>query len=80
MIQLISFEWNLISYAYLKAMDNYFEVDEAISFAGKAKTKNPGSYTINMIVALLKAQKALNYLDQWCKVYNLTKSVREEKY
>jgi hypothetical protein len=65
----------LICYAYLKAFDNYFEVDEAITYAQKAKAKNKKkSYTINIICALIEAQKAMD--SNWCKVYTLTNDVR----
>ena len=47
----------LICYAYLKALDNYFDVDDAIKFAQKAKLKKKNSYTINIICALIEAQK-----------------------
>jgi hypothetical protein len=63
--------------AYLKALDNYFEVDEAIKIARKAKVKLPKSYTVNIISALIEAQKALD--SDWCKVYTLTDDVRQDK-
>jgi hypothetical protein len=64
----------LICFAYLKALDNYFDVEEAIIYAKKAKTKNEKSYTINIVCALIEAQKAMN--SDWCEVYNLTNNVR----
>ncbi|MDG1038386.1 MAG: hypothetical protein P8P15_09895 [Polaribacter sp.] len=64
----------LICYAYLKALDNYFDVDDAIKFAQKAKSKNKNSYTINIICALIEAQKAMG--SNWCEVYNLTNNIR----
>lgn len=64
----------LICYAYLKALDNYFDVDDAIKFAQKAKLKEKNSYTINIICALIEAQKAMG--SDWCEVYNLTNNVR----
>ena len=64
----------LISMAYLKALDNYFEVDEAIILARRAKSKGDDSYTINIICALIEAQKALD--SDWCEVYNLANNVR----
>ncbi|WP_297804084.1 hypothetical protein [uncultured Polaribacter sp.] len=64
----------LICYAYLKALDNYFDVDDAIKFAQKAKLKKKNSYTINIICALIEAQKAMG--SDWCEVYNLTNNVR----
>jgi len=68
-------EWDLlICMAYLKALDNYFDVDDAILLANKAKSKNSNSYTVNIICALIEAQKATAY--DWCEVYNLTNNVR----
>lgn len=64
----------LICYAYLKALDNYFDVEDAIIYAKKAKSKNENSYTINIICALIEAQKAMD--SDWCEVYNLTNNVR----
>jgi len=69
--------YELLCYAYLMAMDNYFEVEKAIEYAEKAKSKNPESYTFNIIQALIMAQKAL-CLD-WCEVYDLANRVREKK-
>ncbi|MDG4946245.1 hypothetical protein NMK71_07455 [Weeksellaceae bacterium KMM 9713] len=65
----------LICYAYLKAMDNYFDVDDAIKYAQKAKSKNyKNSYTINIICVLIEDQKAMD--SDWCEVYKLTNNVR----
>ena len=64
----------LICYAYLKALDNYFDVEEAIIYAQKAKLKNDKSYTINIICAIIEAQKAMD--SDWCEVYKLTNNVR----
>jgi hypothetical protein len=64
----------LICYAYLKALDNYFDVEDAIIYAKKAKSKNKNSYTINIICALIEAQKAMD--SDRCEVYNLTNNVR----
>ena len=64
----------LISLAYLQAMENYFNVDEPIIYALKARSKNNESYTINIICALIDAQKAMG--SDWSEVYNLTNNVR----
>lgn len=64
----------LISLAYLQAMENYFNVDEPIIYALKARSKNNESYTINIICALIEAQKAMD--SDWSEVYNLTNNVR----
>lgn len=67
----------LITYAYLKALDDYFDVSEATQWADMAKYRNEESYTINIVWALIHAQQALN--SDWCEVYKLTNSVRENK-
>lgn len=64
----------LICFAYLKAMDDYFSVDDAITYAMKAKNKNERSYTINIICALIQAQKALS--SDWGEVYRLVNDVQ----
>jgi len=64
----------LICMAYLKALDNYFDVEDAIIYAEKAKSRDTKSYTINIISALIEAQKALD--SDWCEVYTLTNNVR----
>ena len=67
----------ILSLAYLKAMDNYFNVKEAIKLAEMAKAKAPKSYTVNLIAALIQAQKTMD--DDWCKVFHLTDDVRQNK-
>ena len=67
----------LICFAYIKALDNYFEVSEAAMWADMARTGNEESYTIQMIAALIFAQQAMD--SDWCEVYKLTNRVRENK-
>lgn len=64
----------LISLAYLKAMDNYFEVEEAINIADKALKKSKRSYTIHLIGGLIKAQKAMS--TSFCEAYQHVHEVR----
>ncbi len=64
----------LLCMAYLKAMDDYFEVKDAIKLAELALKKSPKSYTFNIITALIKAQDMMD--DDWCHVYHLTDDVR----
>lgn len=59
----------LICYAYLKAMDDYFHVDESIAIAGKAYMDNPDSYTIFLFYTLLWAQKFVDDEDDWGILY-----------
>jgi hypothetical protein len=72
-------DFELLCYAYMKSMDNYFEVDEAIEYAGLANAKNKTSYTFSIINALIKAQKKSGIMGAWCDVYNLTNLIREDK-
>ena len=65
----------LICYSYIKAMDNYFEVNKALIFANKALEKKPKSLTINMIHCLIKAQINLGNHDNWCETYKLVSIV-----
>lgn len=67
----------LICYAYLKAMDNYFDVSEALKYAKLAESKNNKSYTIAIIRALIEAQQEMD--NSWCKVYSLVNNVRVNK-
>ena len=67
----------ILSLAYLKAMDDYFNVKKALKFANMAKKKAPKSYTVNLIAALIKAQQTMD--DDWCAVYHITDNVRQDK-
>ncbi|NNE99198.1 MAG: hypothetical protein HKN25_09290 [Pyrinomonadaceae bacterium] len=67
----------LLSYAYLKALDNYFKVDEAIKIAEKAAKKNKKSRTFQLITGLIKAQKMMD--SNWCEVYKITDRVRKNR-
>jgi hypothetical protein len=63
-----------IAMAYLRALDNYFDVQEAIDWADLALKKDSKSYTVQLIAALIKAQQAMD--TDWCRVYRLTDAVR----
>ena len=67
----------IICLAYLQALGDYFNVDTALWMALCAKVKSPRSYTVNMICALIEAQKAMD--GDWCEVYELVNRVREDK-
>ena len=67
----------LICYAYIKSMDDYFHVDEAISIAQVAKKRSNNSYCIHMICSLIEAQKALD--SDWCTVYSIMDDVRKNE-
>lgn len=68
----------LISYAYLKAMDDYFNVDDAVRFAERAVKKDKeGSRTIRLIAGLIRAQKAMD--SSFCDVFRITDSIRKNE-
>lgn len=67
----------ILCMAYLLVLDNYFEVDEAAEFAEIALSKNPKSYTFQIITALIKAQQAMS--GNWCEVFTLTDNVRKNE-
>ncbi|QQS40423.1 MAG: hypothetical protein IPM63_13775 [Acidobacteriota bacterium] len=71
-------DFELLSYAYLKAMDNYFEVDEALRFADRALKENKGkSRTFHLIAGLIKAQKMMD--SSFCAVYQITDGIRKNE-
>jgi hypothetical protein len=67
----------LICYAYLKAMDNYFNVKSASVFARQAMRKAPTAYSIHLIGTLIQVQ-GLNQ-NNWCSVYTKINQVRTNK-
>lgn len=66
--------YELLCVAYLKAMDDYNNIDEAIKIAEIAKNMNEDSFTYNMIGAIIVAQKKMD--TDWCSIYSLPNSVR----
>ena len=61
-----AFNWKatadeLICYAYMKALDNYFDVSDAFSIASLALKKNQNSFAVNMIYDLIKVQGLTAY-------------------
>ena len=69
----------LICYAYLKAMDNYFDVKKALVFANKALQLQPKSYTINIIKQLIKSQYYMYNSNDFCAIYEMMSCVKEDK-
>lgn len=66
----LAFKWNatadeLICFAYIRAMEDYFDVTYANEIAQMALQKNPNSLAINLISGLVKAQ-GLFLLNEWC--------------
>ena len=67
----------LICYAYLKAMDNYFNIQFASKFASQAKLKAPTSFSIQLIGTLIQVQGTNQ--KNWCSVYTKINQVRTNK-
>ena len=68
----------LICYAYLKAMDNYFNVKSGSVFAKQAMLKAPTTYSIHLIGTLIQVQPLLNS-KKWCAIYTKMNQVRTDK-
>lgn len=66
---------DLLAMAYMKALDDYFNVENALVYAEKALKKNPKSRTYNLVAGLIKAQKAMD--GNWCEVYQITDNIRK---
>ncbi|MBP5498615.1 MAG: hypothetical protein J6X81_04530 [Muribaculaceae bacterium] len=65
---------SLITYAYAKAMSDYFDVKDAMALAETAVKKNKkGSFSINLIAALIRAQYYMDF--DWSAVYNTVHEV-----
>lgn len=70
--------WDLqICMAYIQALSNYFDVNDALQMADKAAKKVKNSYTVQLVRALIKAQKLFD--SSWCDVYQTTHKVRTNK-
>lgn len=67
----------LICYAYLKAMDDYFNVKSASVFARQAMRKAPTTYSIQLVGTLIQAQ-GVN-AKNWCSIYSNMNQVRKNK-
>ncbi len=67
----------LMCLGYIMAMDNYFIVDDAINIIQMARDKKPSSFTINMILAMVRAQKAMD--TSFCDVWKFTSEVLNDK-
>lgn len=67
----------LICYAYLKAMDDYFNTKQASVFAKQAMHKAPTSYSIHLIGTLIQVQ-GVN-AKNWCSIFTKMNQVRSNK-
>ncbi|WP_028857646.1 hypothetical protein [Psychrilyobacter atlanticus] len=68
----------LISLAYLKAMDDYFNVKSSALLAEIAVKKKEYSYTINIIYGLIMGQKFMD--EDWSKINLITSSVDKNRH
>lgn len=64
-----------IIFAYLLAMDDYFDIARAFDIAKNASKKEPQSLAIQLILGLIQAQIELE--NDWCQVYEVVNQVRE---
>ncbi len=65
----------LICYAYLKGMDNYFDVKNASLFSLRAIKLNPNSYTIAIVNQLIISQMFSQ--NNWCEIYSGMNTIKE---
>ena len=68
----------LAVFAYVKAMDNYFDVTEARQLSSEAVLRAPDSRAVAMIDALIAAQMAMD--SDWLEVYHVCQRVVEKTY
>jgi hypothetical protein len=76
-----AFKWNatrdeLICFAYMKALDNYFDVVDAFEIAEEAVRKYPDSFAVNVIYNLIKAQ-GLTEFGEYCYASKLFMSLKD---
>jgi hypothetical protein len=69
----------LMCLGYLTILDDYFAPQKAIPFLEMALKKNPQSFTVNMILALTRAQGLIEDTAKWCEIYRQTDAVRKNK-
>lgn len=67
----------IFSTGYLQAMDNYTHPENAITMLEQAKEKKSESFTVNIVLAIVKAQKAMD--SDWTQVWKLTEQVLQDK-
>ncbi len=66
----------MICLAYLKAMDNYFDVKEARVLAREAKKFDLYSYAVHIVAALIESQYQFDI--SWCGVYEVVAAVEQD--
>lgn len=63
---------------YLQALDDYFHPNKAIPYLETAFEKNNTSFTAGIILALAQAQSIMDK-DDWCKMWELTYHIYNDK-
>jgi hypothetical protein len=76
-----AFKWyatrdELICFAYMKALDNHFDVVDAFEVASEAVRKYSDSFAVNMIYNLIKAQGLTAY-NEYCYASKLFVSLKD---
>ena len=62
---------------YLMVMDDYFHPEKALPLLEEAHKTMGNSFTVSIILALAKAQRAFD--SDWCEVWKLTEAVLQNK-
>lgn len=66
----------LFCHGYLTVMDDYFHPEKAIPLLEAARERNRLSFTVAMVLALTKAQKAMG--SDWCGAWRLVEGVLKD--
>ena len=67
----------LLFYAYLKSLDNYFDVKKALVFSNRAAELKPNSYTVSIINNLIKSQTI--FQNEWCEIYKIMNDIKTNR-
>lgn len=59
----------LLCYAYLKAMDNYFDVSESLKITTELHTFNKDDIYYDFVYSLISAQNIMNTNGSFCNIY-----------
>lgn len=69
----------LFCIGYLQALDDYFHPKKALPYLKAALEQNDKSFTVAIILALTRAQSIMDGGD-WCKMWEITYKVLNDKY
>ena len=70
---------DLFCIGYMQALDDYFNPSKALPYLEEAVKKDDQSFTIAVILALVKAQKIMDS-GNWCKMWEVTYDVFNDKH